>query len=295
MTADQKIDLMIAGAQKSGTTSLKNYLGQHPAIVTHLQTEFSFFMRPQEYAAGIKNAFRKYFPAQSVATQRVVAKAAGLYADEAALQRLHALNPKCIVVLLLRNPVQRAYSSFMMEVNSGWTDVEWPAIINSVEKFKVGEKDQMFRLFIELGMYAQHLKKILRFFPREQVMLIRFEDFKNNPAAICSSVIERLRLDPFEIESSQTFNKAYEPRSKRMAQILVRLSYETNPVKRFVKTVLPLTLYERWSQQLLRLNRGKPSTTRMDEEVRLKLIEFFKPYNLELEQLTGMSFSDWNS
>src|SRR5947207_6748656 len=134
MYSDRKIDLMIVGAQKSGTTSLKNYLGQHPQIATHLQTEFSFFIHEKEWSQGLNSVFKKKFSdAQQDRSKKIIAKSAGMYVDEEALQRLKASNPDCIVVLLMRNPVERAYSSYLMEVSSGWFDEPWSSIKTSLE------------------------------------------------------------------------------------------------------------------------------------------------------------------
>ncbi|MEP7128064.1 MAG: sulfotransferase domain-containing protein, partial [Chitinophagales bacterium] len=164
----QPIDLMIAGAQKAATTSLKNYLGQHPALLSHDFTEFAFFVNEEEYAAGFDSALKRYFPAfHQQEEQKLIAKNAGLYTNETALRRLHEHNPKCILVLIIRNPVDRAYSSYNMEKESGWYTAPWSAISQSLSDFKQGEKDQMFRLFIELGLYADHLKKIYRIFPQQ--------------------------------------------------------------------------------------------------------------------------------
>src|SRR2546421_13021843 len=116
MYSDRKIDLMIVGAQKSGTTSLKNYLGQHPEVVTHLETEFSYFFHESEYVKGPAGMFRKNFlNALQGRSKKIIAKSAGLYVDEAALERLKELNPHYKLVLLLRNPVQRAHPSYLME------------------------------------------------------------------------------------------------------------------------------------------------------------------------------------
>src|SRR6185295_13613127 len=132
MTSDRKIDLMIVGAQKSGTTSLKNYLGQHPAIITHLQTEFSFFVEEKEYINGMESAFKIYFSdVVPYGSRRIVAKSASMYLNEKSLQRLRRSNPDCQVVILLRNPVERAYSSYLMEMNAGWFNQPWSDIRTS--------------------------------------------------------------------------------------------------------------------------------------------------------------------
>ena len=57
----RKIDIAIIGAQKAGTTSLKNYLGEHSEVTTHPHTEFSFFADEDQFESGYNNVFEKYF------------------------------------------------------------------------------------------------------------------------------------------------------------------------------------------------------------------------------------------
>ena len=98
----RKISLMIIGAQKAGTTSLKNYLGQHPSLETHPHKEFAFFFDPAQYENDFENARKKYFINKSVSVQ-LIEKSAGLYVKETGIVELKKHNPDCKLVLILRN------------------------------------------------------------------------------------------------------------------------------------------------------------------------------------------------
>src|SRR5262245_11979337 len=113
VTTDGKIDAMIVGAQKSGTTSLLRYLSQHPMIEAHLPEEFSFFVRDAEYELGIESAFTRFFTGTDFSDPKVVvAKNAGMCYNEVALGRLKNHHPGVIVIMVIRNPVDRAWSSY---------------------------------------------------------------------------------------------------------------------------------------------------------------------------------------
>ena len=291
-----KIDLMIVGAQKAGTTSLKNYLGQHPDVVTHEQNEFAYFVRDEEFEKGIGHAFNYYFPKNKIShSKKIVAKNVGIYYNETALKRLHDHNPDCIIVLLIRHPTDRAYSSYKMEKHSGWYHKSWGDIIDSVKKFQLGEKDQMFRLFIELGMYAEQVKKIYRYFPKEQVIILPFEDLKQYPDKICTDLFSQIKINPeFNSNTSTVYNPTQKPKSTTIARLLIWLSYNKNPIKKISKRILPQKVFRRISNFLLQSNQGRKADEPMSGEVRKFLIDFFEPYNRELEKITGLNLSTWN-
>ncbi|HYV91958.1 MAG TPA: sulfotransferase [Chitinophagales bacterium] len=296
MYSDRKIDLMIVGAQKSGTTSLKNYLGKHPQIATHLQTEFSYFLHEKEFANGLDNIFKKNFSdALQDRSKKIIAKSAGMYVNEEALQRLKASNPDCLVVLLMRNPVERAYSSYLMEINSGWFDEPWSAIKTSLQKFEKGEKDQMFRLFIEMGMYAEQLKKIYRCFPKERVLIFHFEDLSSDALSICKTIFTKLGIDDtFVPDTSQRYNPANRPRAKGLSKMVHWLRFNHNPVKRFFKFILPSSTFIHFGQWVTRTVSIPHQPQSMDPELQKLLSDFFRPYNKELEKMTGQNFDRWN-
>ncbi|MDE0685767.1 MAG: hypothetical protein OXI63_22795, partial [Candidatus Poribacteria bacterium] len=78
METSTKIQLMIVGAQKAGTSSLLRYLAQHPDIHTHAQPEMTFFLQDREYSRGYQWASAKYFAGEydhaEVADKRLLAK-----------------------------------------------------------------------------------------------------------------------------------------------------------------------------------------------------------------------------
>lgn len=101
----KKIDLMIVGAIKAGTTSLKNYLNEHPEILGHFQIDLTYFTNDSEYEAGYEKAFKKYFTEGGITkTRRVIAKDASVHQYEKTIKRLYEHNPECYIVFIIRNP-----------------------------------------------------------------------------------------------------------------------------------------------------------------------------------------------
>src|ERR1051325_8643005 len=99
------IDAMIIGAQKAATTSLKNYLMQHPQIAGHVQKEFAFFQDNEEQKNGYRFAYKKYFQnGQPIVNKKIIAKHASLYSMEENIQKLKEHNPDALLIFSLRNP-----------------------------------------------------------------------------------------------------------------------------------------------------------------------------------------------
>ncbi len=291
-----RIDLMIAGAQKAGTTALKNYLGQHPAILTHDQTEFSFFANDAEFEKGFARMAQTSFPfSQKPEACRIIAKHAGLGRNKKALQRLFAHNNECVLVLILRHPAERAWSGYLMEKYAGWTDQPFSIITKSLQRFQQGEKDQWFRLFIEPGLYVQQLEQIYSVFPPQQVMLFLYETLRERPQDVCQQIFVRLSVDPsFSIRTEQRYNVSAPPRSYLLARLLLWLTYEHNPVKKTIRSMLPPAWYQSLAERVRRFNQSQKAAEPISEDVRQVLIEFYRPYNEALQQLTALPIDHWN-
>ena len=132
--SQQKIDLAIIGAQKAGTSSLKNYINQHPNVEGHWQTEFGFFGIEDEYVKGYDTMAPRYFnvKADNEPIKRVI-KHAHLHGNSKLIARLKEHNPDCELVFVLRDPVDRAYSSYLREKSSGLADYPFEEILGLLD------------------------------------------------------------------------------------------------------------------------------------------------------------------
>lgn len=284
---------MIAGAQKAGTTSLKNYLGQHPQLQTHLQKEFAFFVDDTAYAEGYIPAKRKYF---SVAKDKalLVAKSAGLYISEAAIKRMHEHNPDCKLIMILRNPVERTYSSYLMERNYGAINEPFE-IINDIIR-KSDPTDWRYEFFIGMSLYHKKLEMIYRYFPEEQVKLIRFEDLTRDPQEVCRTVFQWIGVDhSFTPDTSVRHNVTTVTRSQRYGKLLLRVLSNSNPLKKAARILLPGKMDYRVGEAMRKINHTAKKYDPIEQETLKTLIDFFRPYNDELSTLTGIDFSTWNN
>lgn len=282
---------MIIGAQKAGTTSLKNYLGEHPQIITHPQEEFGYYKSNDEYAAGWDKACTRYFPMASEG-KKVIAKSVGLYRDEDALQRLHQQFPQVKLVFILRDPVERFISAYQMECTATGAPYEPEKI---AEQIRAGESHAFLDYLLYAGAYAHHLEMIYRVFPVSQVQLVRFSDLKKEPASICRALFHWLKVDAdFIPDLQKVHNEGGTPRSKNMARTLNWLKRESNPLKRITRKMFSTQRYHRMTSWIKQKNvkDGKQKLP-VSDALNHALSDYYHPLNQQLHSLTPLDISHW--
>ena len=198
-------DFVIIGTQKGGTTSLFNYLVQHPEIVAPYRKEVHYFNR--SYRLGT-SYYKAYFPLNRHGV-KLTGEASPDYFDNPLVpERMHALIPNAKIILLLRNPISRAFSHFQMMRKLGFESHSFSSAIKQekirVEKFKdkVASDPYYYDLSIERysylqkGFYYQHLKNWENFYSPNQMLILKSEDFFFYPDKTFKEVLEFLGVDP---------------------------------------------------------------------------------------------------
>lgn len=283
---------MIVGAQKAATTSLKNYLGQHPALQTHHQKEFAYFVDNTAYEKGYAVALKKYF-GSSDDKRQLVAKSAGLYINEQAIIRMKENDPECKLVLILRNPVERTYSSYLMEKNYGAIPEPFEIIETILDNND--PNDWRYEFFIGMSLYCKILTTLYRHFPREQVMLVRFEDLEQSATKICSQIFEWMNIDSsFVPDTSVRHNETNVTRSRTYGKLLFRVLQNSSPIKKVARTLLRGKMDYKIGEVMRNLNKSNRKYGPIPQKTLLKLHRYFEPYNNELSKISGIDFSSWN-
>lgn len=218
---------LVVGSQKCGTTSLFNYLAQHPAVVPPLRKEIHFFDGyGGRYGRGI-GWYRSTFPTRwtmSAATRAagrpaVTGEATPSYLDHPATpERVHQALPDVRLIALLRNPVDRAYSHYQMEVSRGDETLPFAEAVEREEERLAGEVDRVLTdpsyfsrplshfSYLRRGRYAEHLEAWTRLFPRERLLVLRAEDLYADPAAVYRRVLDFLGIPAAGEPSFRAYN-----------------------------------------------------------------------------------------
>jgi hypothetical protein len=289
------IDIFIAGAQKAGTTSLKNYLGQHPKVCTHRQMEMGYFYHDYAYNLGYGTAYCRYFGHCQEEGCVVLAKNVAVMYDSIAIERLHEHNPCIMLVLVLRNPVDRAYSAYWYARQMGYEDI--PDFDEAVWLSPDRHRDpaaQRNCAYLYRGLYVNFLQKMLSVFPNQSLVIFRFESLKNDPVSMCKQIFKRIGIEAIVPDVHMRHNPASAPRSHLIAKMLFQPS-RLPRVKGILRKLVPAGVRDQMREVLTTWNTLDMTPPPMNPKTRLKLIEFFKPYNQELNHLLGEDLSAWDS
>jgi hypothetical protein len=222
-------DFLVIGAQKCGTTALYAYLRWHPQITGPAWKEVSYFDR--HYRRG-EGWYRGQFPSTPrlwLAGRRsgrtpLVGEASPSYVlHPSAPERVRALLPDARLVLLLRDPVDRALSHYHHEVALGREPLSFEEAIDREperlegELGRLGDPTYFSRpwwdyTYLARGRYAEQLERWLELFPREQLLALPSERLRERPAEAYARVLAFLGADPFELaDFPPIFEREYAP------------------------------------------------------------------------------------
>jgi hypothetical protein len=191
-------DFVIIGTQRGGTTSLYRYLTEHPDISGALRKEVHFFDR--YYEKGM-DWYLANFPVRGEAP--VVGEASPYYLFHPDVpERVRRALPHAKFIVLLRNPVDRAYSHYQMVVRRGIETFSFEEAIDKERERLSGNDDPVglarrHYSYIKRGLYVDQLKRWMNVFPREQFLIIKSEDFYENPERILHQTLAYLGLCPW--------------------------------------------------------------------------------------------------
>ena len=175
----ERLDFILAGAQKSGTTALHYFLSRHPDINMGDQQEIHFFDNDAMFLPQVDyEQLHKHYPSLAPSTIAGDCTPSYLYYEPAA-ERIWKYNPKIKLLILLRNPVDRAFAHWNMQRFRGREPLDFFDAVREEQARIAGAPPAEARRFayIDRGFYGRQLARFLKFFPREQLKVVKFEDF----------------------------------------------------------------------------------------------------------------------
>ena len=195
---DKKLAFLVCGAQKSGTTALAAYLRQHPEIFLPEEKELHFFddetqSWPNANWDELHSKFANALPNQ----QWGEATPISMYWD-AAPERIWSYNPKMRLIAVLRNPIERAYSHWTMEKSRNAELLSFEEALQREEERSREALPKQHRVFsyTDRGFYSSQIKRLWRFFGKDQVLVLRHENLRLTPDICLKSIWDHLGLNP---------------------------------------------------------------------------------------------------
>lgn len=213
-------DFVVIGAQKSGTTSLYGYLAAHPLVVAADTKEVHYF--DVNYGRGV-DWYRSNFP-----TRRRLERLAGRFGRQVLTgeatpyylfhplvpQRMHALLPDAKLIVLLRDPVDRAISHHNHEVQDGFEtlpfaeaiEIEAQRLPEFADELAAGDSSSAafshrHHSYLSRGRYAEQLEAWFALYPRERFLTMESGELFHDPPTAVSRTHSFLGLPPHELAS----------------------------------------------------------------------------------------------
>ena len=257
---------IIIGTQKGGTTSLYSYLIEHPNILPAFKKEIHFF--DNNFYKGMR-WYRKHFPIRFYYQFKKYIYNQNFITGEAspdymfnpfAAKKVYSVLPNLKIIVLLRNPVDRAYSHYHMNLRRGFETLSFENSIKKSLELNDKYKQRLLNSLIEKkkrdilfypkysylsrGKYIEQIKTWFENFPKDNILIIRSEDFYNN-------------------------------------------------IPQTLKIVLKFLDIPYWDGQKEFGVYNSGSNPKMNKKTRIFLINYFKPYNKSLNDYLGINF-EWD-
>ena len=198
LAVSQRLSFLVCGAQKSGTTALAAYLRQHPGIYLPEVKELHFFDdETQSWPNPNLNSFHHHFQDADADQLWGEATPISLYWDQAP-QRIWRYNSAMRLIVMLRNPIERAYSHWAMEHRRGNDPLPFTSALEQEEARCRGALPLQHRVFsyVDRGFYSAQLRRLWRFFGRDQVLVLRQEELRLDPQACLERIWQHLNIPP---------------------------------------------------------------------------------------------------
>lgn len=227
-------DFVIIGAQKCGTSSLYHLLIQHPYVAPAVKKEVHFF--DNRFEEGIE-WYRQNFPTSKWkdGLRTVTGEATPYYLFHPHVaKRMAEAVPQAKLIVLLRNPIDRAYSHYNQAIRREIEPLKFEVAIEAEEERLRGEREKMLEderyasfshqqfSYLSRGVYVDQLARWAEFFDREKLLVLKSEDFLRNSRETLELVLHFLGLpewepDPSELQKKRNSRKyeKMDPETKR--------------------------------------------------------------------------------
>lgn len=292
-------DTFIIGIQKAGTTTLNDWMSQHPDIFCYNSLKdiplFVKFPQPER----LNKRLLLETPAYN--NEPVVLHAAVNYIFyPSLLKQIAEKNPSAKLILIVRNPVARAISSYFYfrKMMREQRDIENALLYAPKNNFEITRDNNDFT-YIEHGFYFEQVKNCLQYFSKKQLLVLDYDDLKNNPEVLLKNVFHFLQVDETFIPDLTPKNVTGELRSKYLQQSILKKS----PLKKWivdkiVDPIMPVNKRKMLKNKLFEMNTSKHKQPVADVEisdetmqnVKASLKEFYLEDTASLDELLGTNF-----
>ena len=293
-----KPNTFLIGAQKCATTSIYNWLSQHPEICGPLAVkDYEYFIREEYYSDTelLSSFYDKVYNNEKIILQGCVHY---IYFYKA-LERIKNYNPNSKFILVIRNPIERAISAYHYAVKFNYESLPIDEAFNMEdERIKTGNIRTLSELTYKThGLYYEQIKSFYEIFNKSQLHIIFYEEVIGNPKEAIKKVYNFLEVDDLFIPEFKIMNITGKVRNK----LLQRVGFGDYPIRNFfVRKVLRTFLSEeKWAKlrfTIIHANtlKGKSNYYEdINKALKEELHLFFNKDIENLQKLLNVDLSNW--
>jgi len=281
-----KVGIFIVGTPKSGTTSLHYYMNEHPEILMSSVKEPDFFTDKEIVDQGLYygtsriNTLQKYHSLFSDKNDEKIfgeSSVSYLFYPEVP-KRIKKYNTEAKIIIMLRNPVDRAFSHYLMDFRLGLLSDRFEDVFNKKESLK-------FQQYFLLGNYYSQVKRYFDEFSKENVHIIWYSDFKKDAEKEVQKVFKFIDVDSNYKVSFETVHNSFSmPKNK-----IIRNIYSIVWLRKLLSFFFPSTFVGFIKSTLLK----KGNKPRITTESRKFFTEYYLDDICKLEELLSINLSEW--
>jgi len=235
-------NFFIVGAAKSGTTSLYHHLCQHPDVFMSPVKEPHYFSKDIWHyliERGMRDVQKNYNDYKKLFKDgRAIGEASPSYLySKVAAREIYNFNPDAKIIIILRNPVNRAFSAWRMNCMRG---IDGDLFIKEIKKIN-NYKNSPWKTngYLGAGMYSSQIKRYMDIFPRKNILILYFYDLKKNPEKVMGKIFRFLGVKQIKIKDiDKKYNEGGMWRWRFIGRML-RFGLLKNPMIMLWSTLMP--------------------------------------------------------
>lgn len=295
-----KCNAFIIGAPKSGTTSMAHYLAQHEDIFVTTPKEPHFFIKDDMPHKTTITSLEKYQELFSEAKAKVRMEASVWYLyGEKAIENIHRYNPNAKIIIMLRRPddmIHSLHSQLVLTHDETLNDLgkAWDKCASRRLGLDIPKtcKDGSMLLYDEVAKYGRQVENVLRFFSKNDVKVIFYEDLEKNVNKVYLEVLQFLMVSENPLQSYDVMNKNSNYRCRTVSVLLRHPPDIIVRIAKYLKGRLSLSFgaARGW---LIKANSIENERMPLDPVIRSRIIENYLDDIVLLESILGRELTHW--
>ena len=291
-----KPNLFIVGIPKAGTTSMHNYLAQHPEIFMSPYKEPYYFASDLNFSWRVRELSQYLSLFNFSGTPKYIGESSpGYMYSKVAAKQIKEFCPTARIIVLLRNPIDMLYSLHGQLLLTAHEDIlDFEEALSAQEDRRQGKRipercdESKILLYFDIALYSSQLKRYLDLFGSENVHIVLFEDFSKNTAIAYRQTLKFLEVDPNFEARFDVHNRA-----KSLPNLAARsFLFKYPALKTLFRKVLPLSWVAGAREHLGRLTQPQRPKN-IDLAVRVRLRQQFQSEIEELSHLLDRDLTHW--